>query len=90
LLGIRSDLRLCEEVHLNLAYRWFCRLGLKGDMPDRSIFPKSSMVASATAICSASYSRRPSDGAAARKSANEILDLAARDLKRAQDRKTRP
>ena len=21
--GIRSELRLCEEVHLNLAYRWF-------------------------------------------------------------------
>src|SRR5712691_5921982 len=25
--GIRSERRLCEEVHLNLAYRWFCRLG---------------------------------------------------------------
>src|SRR5687768_5222004 len=24
--GIRSERRLCEEVHLNLAYRWFCRL----------------------------------------------------------------
>src|SRR6516165_10010379 len=23
----RSERRLCEEVHLNLAYRWFCRLG---------------------------------------------------------------
>jgi transposase len=21
--GIRSERRLCEEVHLNLAYRWF-------------------------------------------------------------------
>jgi transposase len=29
-LGIRSERRLCEEVHLNLAYRWFCRLGLGG------------------------------------------------------------
>src|SRR5262249_33358741 len=29
-LGIRSEGRLCEEVHLNLAYRWFCRLGLEG------------------------------------------------------------
>src|SRR5215213_7800378 len=28
-LGIRSERRLCEEVHLNLAYRWFCRLGLR-------------------------------------------------------------
>ena len=26
--GIRSERRLCQEVHLNLAYRWFCRLGL--------------------------------------------------------------
>lgn len=26
--GIRSERRLCEEVHLNLAFRWFCRLGL--------------------------------------------------------------
>ena len=22
--GIRSERKLCEEVHLNLAYRWFC------------------------------------------------------------------
>jgi transposase len=28
-VGIRSERRLCEEVHLNLAYRWFCRLGLE-------------------------------------------------------------
>jgi hypothetical protein len=37
--GIRSERRLCEEVHLNLAYRWFCRLGLgrDGDVPDHSI-----------------------------------------------------
>ena len=26
--GIRSERRLCEEVHLNRACRWFCRLGL--------------------------------------------------------------
>jgi transposase len=32
--GIRSERRLCEEVHLNLAYRWFCRLGLEGDVPE--------------------------------------------------------
>jgi len=31
--GIRSERRLCEEVHLNLAYRWFCRLGLDGQVP---------------------------------------------------------
>jgi transposase len=37
-LAIRSERRLCEEVHLNLAYRWFCRLGLEGKVPDHSTF----------------------------------------------------
>jgi len=40
-LGIRSERRLCEEVHLNLAYRWFCRLGLDGSVPDHSTFSKN-------------------------------------------------
>ena len=39
--GIRSERRLCEEVHLNLAYRWFCRLGLEGNVPDHSTFSKN-------------------------------------------------
>ena len=39
--GIRSERRLCEEVHLNLAYRWFCRLGLDGPVPDHSTFSKN-------------------------------------------------
>src|SRR6476619_2959520 len=39
--GIRSERRLCGEVHLNLAYRWFCRLGLDGDVPDHSTFSKN-------------------------------------------------
>jgi transposase len=39
--GIRSERRLCEEVHLNLAYRWFCRLGLDGDVPDHSTFSRN-------------------------------------------------
>ena len=30
-----------EEVHLNLAYRWFCRLGLDGAVPDHSTFSKN-------------------------------------------------
>ena len=41
LYGIRSETRLCEEVHLNLAYRWFCRLGLEGQVPERSTFSKN-------------------------------------------------
>ncbi len=39
--GIRSERRLCEEVHLNLAYRWFCRLSLEGNVPDHSTFSKN-------------------------------------------------
>ena len=41
LYGLRSETRLCEEVHLNLAYRWFCGLGLEGRVPDRSSFSKN-------------------------------------------------
>src|ERR1700693_113347 len=41
LYGIRSERRLVEGVHLNLAYRWFCGLGLKGVVPDHSTFSKT-------------------------------------------------
>jgi len=72
--GIRSERRLCEEVHLNLAYRWFCRLGLEGDVPDHSTpafagagsSQRTGMVASVTVISCVSYSRRPS-GVASKK-----------------------
>jgi transposase len=40
-MGIRSERRLCEEVHLNLAYRWFCRLDLSDPVPDHSTFSKN-------------------------------------------------
>ena len=40
-LGIRLGRRLCEDVHLNLAYRWFCRLDLEGRVPDHSTFLKN-------------------------------------------------
>jgi transposase len=36
--GIRSERRLCEEVELHLAYRWFCRLDLDAKVPDHSTF----------------------------------------------------
>ncbi len=41
MLRIRSERQLREEVHLNLAYRWFCRLGLDGGVPDHSTFSKN-------------------------------------------------
>jgi transposase len=39
--GIRTERRLCEEVHLNLAYRWFCCLGLEDAVSDHSTFSKN-------------------------------------------------
>ncbi len=41
LTAIRSERRLCKEVHLNLAYRWFCRLDLSDRVPDHSAFSKN-------------------------------------------------
>ena len=34
----KSERRLCEEVDLHLAYRWFCRLDLDDQVPDHSTF----------------------------------------------------
>src|SRR5881392_2574343 len=36
--GIRFERRLCGEVELHLAYRWFCRLDLDEKVPDHSTF----------------------------------------------------
>jgi len=32
---------LCEELHLNSAYRWFRRLGLEDGVPEHSTFSKN-------------------------------------------------
>lgn len=58
LFGIRSERRLCEEVHLNLAYRWFCRLDLADRVPDHSTFQRTDMAASANAACTACCSSK--------------------------------
>src|ERR1700675_2198461 len=39
--GVGSERRLCEEVPLILAYRWFSGLGLDGSVPDHSTFSKN-------------------------------------------------
>ena len=39
--GLRSERRLCEDVHLNLAYRWFCKLGIEDVVPNHSTFSKA-------------------------------------------------
>ncbi len=44
--SIRSERRLCEEVHLGLAYRWFCRLDLTDRTPDHSTFSKNRSILS--------------------------------------------
>ena len=36
LYDIKSDRQLCEDVHHNFAYRWFCRLALPDKVPDHS------------------------------------------------------
>jgi transposase len=36
--AIRSERRICAEVQVNLAYRWFCRLGIEDKIPDHSVF----------------------------------------------------
>ena len=36
--AIRSERRLCAEVQVNLAYRWFCELGIEDKIPDHSVF----------------------------------------------------
>jgi transposase len=36
--AIRSERRLCSEVQVNLAYRWFCKLSIEDGIPDHSVF----------------------------------------------------
>jgi transposase len=62
-LGIRSERRLCEEVHLNLAYRWFCRLGSTARCRIIRRSRRTGTAASATAICCGGCSRRASSAA---------------------------
>jgi transposase len=39
--AIRSERRLCSEVQVNLAYRWFCKLGIEDKIPDHSVFSRA-------------------------------------------------
>ena len=41
LFAIRSERRLCAEVRVNLAYRWFCKLGIEDKIPDHSVFSRA-------------------------------------------------
>jgi hypothetical protein len=57
-MGIRSERRLCEEIHLNLAYRWVCDLGLDGRFWTTPHFRATGMVGSGRAISCGTCSRR--------------------------------
>jgi transposase len=39
--AIRSERLICREVQVNLAYRWFCRLGIEDAIPDHSAFSRA-------------------------------------------------
>jgi transposase len=39
--AIRSERQICREVRVNLAYRWFCELGLEDNIPDHSAFSRA-------------------------------------------------
>ncbi|HUT51746.1 MAG TPA: IS1182 family transposase [Alphaproteobacteria bacterium] len=39
--AIRSERGLCAEVQVNLAYRWFCGLGIEDRLPNHSVFSRA-------------------------------------------------
>ena len=39
--AIRSERALCREVQVNVAYRWFCGLGIEDKIPDHSAFSRA-------------------------------------------------
>ncbi len=39
--AIRSERQLCSEVQVNLAYRWFCGLGVEDPIPNHSAFSRA-------------------------------------------------
>jgi IS5 family transposase len=41
MFAIRSERLICREVQVNLAYRWFCKLGIEDAVPDHSAFSRA-------------------------------------------------
>jgi transposase len=39
--AIRSEREICRDVQVNLAYRWFCGLGLEDSIPNHSVFSRA-------------------------------------------------
>ncbi len=51
--GIRHERRLCQEVALHLAYRWFCKLDLDDKVPHHSTFSVNRLGEHVVATCMA-------------------------------------
>jgi transposase len=39
--AIRSERAICRDLHVNLAYRWFCGLSIEDKIPDHSVFSRA-------------------------------------------------
>ncbi len=73
--AIRSERALCREVQLNLAYRWFCGIGIEDRIPDHSAFTRAHGTnVSATMMSFAAYS------SACRRAASRLISSAAKGL----------
>ena len=68
--AIRSERRICAEVQVNLAYRWFCKLGIEDRIPDHSVF------------CRARHERFRESGALRRVFAENETSASARSTAR--------
>ena len=55
--ALRSERRLCAEVQVNLAYRWFCKLGIEDNIPDHSVSVERGANVSERAMPCAGYSK---------------------------------
>ena len=47
--AIRSERLVCREVQVNLAYRWFCKLGIENKIPDH-VLPSAARTLSVRAM----------------------------------------
>ena len=72
--AIRSERLICREVQVNLAYRWFCKLGIEDAVPDHS----GSRVLGTSVFVKAMFSAGCSNGSSRR--ALRLVWLVAKAL----------
>src|SRR5271166_231671 len=73
--AIRSERLICREVQVNLAYRWFCKLGIEDAVPDHSVFSR------------ARNERFAVDASLIQADANKQRSIAGQDWRRDRDPK---